>query len=184
MGAVGIAAGGARSLAMPEVPFELSTEAPPGLAGTTVAARERQADTTMMRLTDSVVVEDHDIKERFVRAMGPGGQNLNKEATAVELSIHLGGSSRPADVKERLAVLAGRHVKKKGVLVVVSRAHRSQAKNRETARARLVALLKRAANRPAERWTMRPGATARKERLLSKHRKGEVKRLRSGRDED
>ena len=138
----------------------------------------------MTKLTDSVVFNDHDIKERFVRAMGSGGQNLKREAKAVELSVDLDKSSLPADVKERLTALAGRHVTRDGVLVLVSRAHRSQLKNRETARARLMELVRRAADPPAERRTTRPDATVREERLSSKHRKSAVKRLRHATDED
>ncbi|HYN06751.1 MAG TPA: alternative ribosome rescue aminoacyl-tRNA hydrolase ArfB [Vicinamibacterales bacterium] len=137
----------------------------------------------MTRLTDSIVLDDRDIQERFVRATGRGGQNLNREAIAVELRLDIGRSSLPSDLKERLTRLAGRHVTKAGELVMVSRIHRSQAKNREAARARLVALLKRAANPRTTRRTTRPPPTAREERLVSKHRQSAVKRSRSARDE-
>jgi ribosome-associated protein len=138
----------------------------------------------MIHITDTIVLDDREIKERFVRATGPGGQNVQKEATAVELRVDLGRSLLPPDVKERLIALAGRHVTTDGVLVVVSRALRSQAHNREAARARLIALLTRAAKPPKQRKATKPGAAAREQRLVSKERRSEVKRSRSRRDED
>src|ERR1700681_566570 len=101
-----------------------------------------------MRVTEALAVDDRNIKERFVRASGPGGQNVKKEATAVELRVDIARASLPPDVKERLLALAGRHVTTEGVLVLVSRAYRSQAQNREAAHARLLALVERAAEAP------------------------------------
>ena len=138
----------------------------------------------MTHVTDAITINDRDIKERFVRATGPGGQNLRKDATAVELRLDLGRSSLPSDLKERLIALAGRHVTTDGVLVVVSRAHRSQAQNRDAAHARLVGLLKRAALPPGKRKATKPGRAAREERLISKHRRGAVKHARNNRDDD
>lgn len=138
----------------------------------------------MIPITDTIVFDDREIKERFVRATGPGGQNVNKDATAVELRVDIGRSSLPPDLKERLIALAGRHVTTDGVLVVVSRVYRSQAQNRDAARARLVALLKRAAKPPKKRKATKPRAAAREERLVSKKRQSAVKRSRSGREED
>jgi len=138
----------------------------------------------MIQVTDTITLDDREIHERFVRATGPGGQNVNKDATAVDLRIDIGRSSLPSDVKERLTALAGRHVTTDGVLVVVSRAHRSQAQNREAAHARLVALLKRAAKPPKKRKATKPSPARRQERLVSKHRQSAVKRSRSRRDED
>jgi ribosome-associated protein len=118
----------------------------------------------MTRLTDSIVFDDHDVQERFVRATGSGGINVDKDATAVELRLDLRKSSLPADLKARLTALAGRHVTHDGVLVVVSRAFRSQAKNRDAARARLMALVTLAAHheksecqRPHLGWRRRSG---------------------------
>ena len=138
----------------------------------------------MIRVTDTIVLDDREINERFVRATGPGGQNVNKVATAVELRVDIPRSSLPPDVKERLIALAGRHVTTDGVLVLVSRVHRSQAQNRGAAHDRLVALLKRAAKPPAKRKPTTPRAAARENRLIAKKRKGAVKRSRSRRDED
>ena len=137
----------------------------------------------MIQITRAVAFDERDFTERFVRATGPGGQNVRKEATAVELRLDIGGAALPPDVKERLIVLGGRHVTTGGELVVVSRAHRSQAQNRDAARTRLLALLTRAATPPKTRKATKPGPSARQERLVSKHRHSALKRSRSGRDE-
>ena len=138
----------------------------------------------MIQVTDTIALNDRDVKERFIRAVGPGGQNVNKEATAVELRVDIRRSSLPSDLKERLIVLGGRHVTNEGVLVVVSRAYRSQLQNRDAARTRLVALLKRAARVPKKRTATKPAPSARDERRASKQRQSAIKRARSGRNED
>jgi ribosome-associated protein len=138
----------------------------------------------MIRVTDAILLHDRDVRERFVRASGPGGQNVNKVATAVELRVDIRRSSLPPDVKERLIALAGRHVTTDGVLVVDSRAYRSQARNRDAARVRLAALLERAARPPKKRKPTKPRAAARQERLASKKLRSAVKRSRSRRSED
>src|SRR5258705_2380447 len=132
----------------------------------------------MIRISDSIVVEDRELDERFVRASGPGGQNVNKGSTAVELRFDVRASSLPADVKQRLAALAGSRMIGDGVLLIDSREHRTQAQNREAARARLVALLQHAARRPKTRRPTRPKKAAKEKRLESKRQRGEVKSLR------
>jgi ribosome-associated protein len=102
----------------------------------------------MLRVTDDIVLDERDLAERFVRASGPGGQNVNKVSTAVELRFNVSESALPSDMKERIAVIAGRRMSADGVLLIDSREHRTQAQNREAARARLVALLRQAARRP------------------------------------
>jgi ribosome-associated protein len=135
-------------------------------------------------IVPGIEIEERDLKERFVRASGPGGQNVNKVATAVELRFDIGRSSLPQEVKERLHLLAANRISENGVLLIDSRAFRTQLQNREAARERLIALLKKAALRPKKRRATTPKAGARERRLDSKKRRGEVKNLRSSRDQD
>ena len=132
----------------------------------------------MLHATPTIEIPEESLEERFVRASGPGGQNVNKVATAVELRVDIPASSLPVDVKARLIALGGNRVTLDGVLVIDSREHRTQAQNRATARERLVELVRQAAVRPRKRRKTRPTAAAREKRIHSKVRGSRVKARR------
>ena len=132
----------------------------------------------MIKLSDTIWVEAHELQERFVRASGPGGQNVNKVATAVELRFDVTNSSLPFETKARLIEQLGNRISGDGVLIIDSREHRTQGQNRTAARARLAELLSNAARRPTPRRPTKPGRAAGVRRLDGKRRRGEVKALR------
>lgn len=140
----------------------------------------------MLQVTNSLAIDEKDLDERFVRASGPGGQNVNKVSTAVELRFNIEESSLPGDVKQRLRSLAGSKLTADGTLLIDSREHRLQSQNREAARARLASLIRAALVRPRTRRPTKPKASARENRLASKKLRSTVKASRGRRrvDED
>ncbi len=136
--------------------------------------------TRKIHVTSRIVLDAEELEEVFVRAPGPGGQNVNKLSSAVQLRFPaMRSPSLPVDVRERLRRLAGKRMTADGILIIEAHRHRTQNRNREDARARLVELIRQASVPPKPRKATRPTAASRERRLRDKKARGEVKRARA-----
>ena len=134
----------------------------------------------MIRITPSVFLDERAIEESFIRASGPGGQNVNKVSTAVQLRVDLALAGLPPPVRARLEKLAGRRLTLQGELLITAQQHRTQERNRAAALDMLIRLVQRAAVAPVRRVATKPSAGARRRRVEDKVHRGKIKATRSG----
>jgi ribosome-associated protein len=139
----------------------------------------------MIRISPDIFIDESELHETFVRSSGPGGQNVNKVASAVHLRFDVtNSSSLPQDVKERLIKLSGSRITTEGVLIIKSDQHRTQEQNRDAAIGRLSELIRKAAKKPKTRKKTKPTTAAKERRLADKKQRGKIKRLRHPSQDD
>jgi ribosome-associated protein len=139
----------------------------------------------MIQITSTIAIDESEIEESFIRSPGPGGQNVNKVASAVQLRFDLArNTSLPADVKARLVGLAGSRLTREGVVIIAAHAHRSQERNRQEAQAKLIELIRQATVKPRPRHKTRPTRSSKLRRLDSKSRHARDKQLRRSTADD
>jgi len=133
----------------------------------------------MIRVTKDISLNEDEIKVEFIRSSGPGGQNVNKVATAVQLRFDVANSpSLPEDIRKRIVIIAGKRVTEDGILIISARRYRSQDKNRKDASDRLLQLIRRAAMKPKIRRKTKPTIVSKQKRLESKRHRGQIKKTR------
>src|SRR3989337_3773024 len=132
----------------------------------------------MIRVTDDIFIDDGEIKEEFIRPGGPGGQHVNKVSTAVQLRFDIKGSKLPPDIKERLIRLGGRRVTDEGILIISSRGLRKRELNRVDAADKLIALIRKACERPRRRVKTKPSRAKMEKRIEEKKVRGGTKKMR------
>jgi len=133
----------------------------------------------MIKITDCIAIDESEVHESFIRASGPGGQNINKVSSAVQLRFDAGNSpSLSPEVRRRLKVLAGKRMSESGVLIIHARRFRTQERNRQDAMERLIALIRKAAEKPRFRRKTAPTPASRERRLNSKRRRSQTKKTR------
>ena len=138
----------------------------------------------MIHITPDISISESEVQEEFIRASGPGGQNVNKVSSAVQLRFNVAQSpSLPEDIKQRLLKLAGRRVTADGVLIIAAKRYRTQSRNRDDAMDRLVALIRKAIELPKGRVKSQPSRASRERRLEDKRQRSKIKQLRGQRPE-